>query len=366
MPRAVVCAGNGPYAEVLQLRDVPALEVPARCLKVRVECAGLAFPDLLQVEGKYQSPLRPPYVPVMEVAGRIVAVGADVPASLGWRLGDRVVGFARPGSDGHLRGGLGEEALLGCSGPLRVPPGVGSGAAVAMLRNYKVTHHALVNVGKVRAGETLLVLGAAGACGLCAIDLGRALGARVVACASSAAKLEACRAAGADVVIDYEEGGPDAFLSQLRGAQLYRKIDVIFDPVGGRYAEAAFRALATLGRFVVFGFASGGTEPRSAFPNIPANLLLMRAQQLLGSITYGELVERGEVPRESLTDDQLQDPTPGLLAMVQEGRLRPFVNRVYALEDFMEAFDDLAQRRAIGKVLVSADPAAVSAPQARL
>lgn len=209
-----------------------------------------------------------------------------------------------------------------------------------MVRNYIVVHRSLVVTTELRKGETLMVLGAAGACGLAAIDLGKALGARVIAAASNATKLAACRAAGADVVIDYEEGGAAGFIAAMRAAKVYGTVNAIFDPVGGRYAEAAFRAMAPGGRHVVFGFAAGGTNPNSAFPNFPINLLLMRGQRIIGAMGRGTPASDAAAMRD-------------MLGMVESGRLRPVVSRTYPLRDFKQAFDDLSERRAVGKVVIS-------------
>jgi len=354
MPRGVLCARIGSYAESLELREVPAIEsLPPHTLKLRVACAGLAFPDLLQVEGKYQMKLEAPYIPGAEVAGKVVAIGPGADQGSTWQVGDRVAGWSAQ-LEGRQRGGLAEEALIYAGNCLRLPEGVSFETGVALLRNYYVVNHALSTVAKLQQGETLMVLGAAGACGLCAIDLGKALGARVVACASTEEKLQVCRGAGADVVVDYDAGGSEGFLAALRQAEVYRKVDVIFDPVGGRYAETAFRALAALGRFVVFGFAAGGTDPKSAFPNLPLNLLLMRGQQVLGSVAYGELLGRGERLPSSVVLPK--NPLSELLDWAKAGRLKPFVSKTYSLENFAQAFHDLANRRAIGKVIVLVSP----------
>ena len=177
---------------------------------------------------------------------------------------------------------------------------------------------------------------------MAAIDLGKAHGAHVVACASTDEKREACQRAGADRVLDYgEDADYDRFITVLKEAELYGKINLVFDPVGGGYGEAAFRAMARAGRYVLFGFASGGTDPKSAFPNFPINLLLMRGQQLLGSMdsSRGEEVDR-------------------MFQMVAEGRLHPGSGHqakdtaVYTLDNFLEAFRAIATRKAIGKVVV--------------
>jgi NADPH2:quinone reductase len=337
MPRAVICERIGTWSDVLKLTDISALSpIPADALHVRVTCAGMSFPDLLQVEGKYQQKAEPPFVPVNCIAGVVLAIGADVDSATGWKVGDRVVGSAANGPTGNMCGGLSEEALVRADTATRIPEFMTDEVVLAMHENYWDVHHAISTCGKVGVGDTLLVLGASGACGLAAVDLGKALGAKVVACASSAAKLKVCEAAGADHCVNYEEGGADNFLATLRARKFYGHITAVFDPVGGRYAEAAFRAMAREGRYVVFGFAAGGTDPKSAFPNFPMNVLLMKGQQVIGSMG----TSRGEKMDE-------------MFRMVKDGLLKPVVGKVYALDDFAQAFEDMSSRKVVGKVVIS-------------
>lgn len=346
----VVATSVGPWRDVLKLVEMPPLnEPPPGTLHVRMSACGMGFPDLLQVEGKYQQKAKPPFVPVIYCAGHVVTVGSGVdPAS--FKVGDRVVGNAAVDASDHLRGGLAQEALLQAATAKRVPDFMSDAVVLSMHENYWDVHHAVSTCGRVGPGDTLLVLGASGACGMAAVDLGKAFGATVVACASTPAKLDACRAAGADQVLNYgEHPDYDAFLGVLRKADLYGKPTVVFDPVGGRYAEAAFRAMARGGRYVVFGFASGGTDPQSAFPTFPANLLLMKGQQLIGSMGSS----RGEK-----IDEMFQ--------MVQDGRLHPAssvtsgASKPYTVHEFERAFSDVATRKAIGKVIITIDSDAAS------
>jgi NADPH2:quinone reductase len=340
--KAVVALRTGTWSEVLKLTDhAPIGSVPPDALHVRVRACGMGFPDLLQVEGKYQAKAEPPFVPAGYVSGEVIALGPGVdPAK--FKVGDRVVGSAVPDASGHLRGGLAEEALLDAATAVQVPDFMSDATVLAMHENYWDVHHGISTCGKVGPGDTLLVLGASGACGMAAVDLGKALGARVVACASNTEKIEACRRAGADEVVNYgEDADYDRFLGILKGAGLYGKVNAVFDPVGGGYGEAAFRAMARAGRYVLFGFASGGTDPKSAFPNFPINLLLMKGQQLLGSMgsSRGEKIEE-------------------MFQMVKDGSLRPGAGAAtgsgpgYRLDDFLDAFGAIATRRAIGKVVV--------------
>lgn len=340
--KAVVASRIGTWSEVLTLTDhAPIGVLPANALHVRVRSCGMGFPDLLQVEGKYQAKAEPPFVPAGYVTGEVLALGSEVDSAK-FKPGDRVVGNAVPDADGHMRGGLAEEALLNAEIAIHVPDSMSDTTILAMHDNYWDVHHGVSMCGKVGPGDTLMVLGASGACGMAAVDLGKALGARVIACASNAEKLEACRRAGADEVLSYgEDADYDTFLGILKQADLYGKASVVFDPVGGGYGEAAFRAMARGGRYVLFGFASGGTDPKSAFPNFPINLLLMKGQQLLGSMGSS---------RGAKIDEMFQ--------MVEDGVLRPGAGADtgsgsrYRLDDFLDAFGAIATRSAIGKVVV--------------
>eukprot|EP00746_Dinoflagellata_sp_MGD_P138126 gnl/MRDRNA2_/MRDRNA2_71843_c0_seq1.p1 gnl/MRDRNA2_/MRDRNA2_71843_c0~~gnl/MRDRNA2_/MRDRNA2_71843_c0_seq1.p1 ORF type:complete len:347 (+),score=68.75 gnl/MRDRNA2_/MRDRNA2_71843_c0_seq1:75-1115(+) len=339
MPRAVIADRIGHYREVLRLMDtLPVMEpLPEGSIRIRVAAAGMGFPDLLQVAGKYQIKAKPPFVPVDKMAGEILALGPGVDQTA-WPIGARIVGSAASGPGGHMMGGLADEALVDASNSILLPDGITAEVALAMHRNYWDTHHGVVTCGKLSEGDTLLVLGASGACGLAAIDLGKAFGAKVIACASTPAKLNVCKESGADIVIDYETGGSEGFLSRLKEAGVYGKVTVVFDPVGERYGETAFRAMARGGRYVVFGFAAGGADPKSAFPNFPINLLLMKGQQLIGSMGNRE-------------DDKFK--ASDMFKMVKEGRLKPVLGPKYSLDSFMQALDDIANRNVTGKVIIS-------------
>ena len=344
--KAVIANTIGAWNEVLELTEIPEIhEIPDEALHVRVHACGMGFPDLLQVEGKYQLEAKPPFVPAGYVTGEIIGLGSAVDGSR-FKIGDRVAGNAIPDLQGHMAGGLAEEALLYPDMAVHVPDWMDDAVVLAMHDNYWDVHNGLVTCGRVGPDDTLLVLGASGACGMAAVDLGKAHGAHVVACASNPEKLEACLRAGADRVLDYgEEADYDSFIATLKEAELYGKINLVFDPVGGGYGEAAFRAMARAGRYVLFGFASGGTDPKSAFPDFPINLLLMRGQQLLGSMDSS----RGEKVDE-------------MFEMVKEGRLHPGSgaqgddSRLYTLDNFLEAFRAIATRKAIGKVVVNIKP----------
>lgn len=338
--RCVVAREIGTYGKVLELRgshpSADVLSEPAddEVLKVRVIAAGLAFPDMLIVEGKHITKASAPFVPTNDICGEVVEVGSEG-RSLGFRVGDIVFGVA-------TTGGLSEYALMFMENAYHVPRGVSPHIAAGFEVNYGTTWHGLVDLAGLRKGETLLILGASGGVGMAAIDIGKALGARVVACASTPAKLEICRRAGADVLIDYSS---DDFKRALKNADdVYGSVDVVYDPVGGRFSEPAMRAMTWGGRFVVVGFASGGMTPKSAIPSMPLNLALLNERKILGVFWGAWKMRTGnEGNRKNMMK---------MMEMVRSGTLKPRVTKLYDLQNFMEAFDDMAKRRVTGKICV--------------
>ena len=352
--RCVVATKIGDYASSLKISDEhPARAVvfedplPSGTLRVRVLSCGLAFPDVLIVEGKHITKSEPPFVPTNDVCGRIVALGdvdeddVDVPE---FAVGDVVFGVA-------ITGGLSEFALLSAANTYHVPAGVEPQIAAGFEVNYGTTWHGLVDLAGLSSGEILLVLGASGGVGMAAIDIGKAMGATVVACASTDEKLNACRAAGADVLINYS-GGAKALKQALKAADVYGSIDVVYDPVGGTLSEVSLRALAWGGRFLVVGFASGGMSPKEGIPRPPLNLVLLNERKVLG-VFWGawKMRDGNEKNRKNMNT---------MMDMVSKRTLRPVITKVYDMRDFMQAFNDMVQRRVTGKVCV-----AVSAASAR-
>mmetsp|Transcript_28836 Transcript_28836/g.73104 ORF Transcript_28836/g.73104 Transcript_28836/m.73104 type:complete len:343 (+) Transcript_28836:76-1104(+) len=329
MPRAVLVHKEGPYQD-LKLEDVPALKPAPGNVVVRVLSCGLAFPDVLTVLGKHIMRKPVPFVPGNEVSGEITAVGEGV---TGLRVGDRVFGTS-------IRGGLSDEAEIMAAMASPLPEGVDPDVAAGFELNYGTTYHGLIDIGHLAAGETLLVLGASGGVGAAAIDIGKAVGATVIACASSQEKLDFCKAAGADHVINYESSDLRAELKKLKkdGA-----IDVVYDPVGGKWSEQALRAMGWGGRFLVVGFASGGQVPKDAIPSIPLNLALLNERKILG-VFWG--------PWKARTGNKGNDKNLAtMLQWVKEGKLKPIVSRVYPLdESFKSAFDDMMNRKVMGKI----------------
>ena len=180
-----------------------------------------------------------------------------------------------------------EYALVPTPNAYKVPEGVDPSLVAGFEVNYGTAYHGLVDIAKMKEGETVLVLGASGGVGLAAVDLCKALGAKVVACASTSGKLAVCKKAGADVLINYVEGGGGNFKKALKEAGVYGDIDIVWDPVGGKFTEPAVRSLAFGGRLVVVGFASGGANPKSAIPKLPLNLALLNEREILGCLWGG-------------------------------------------------------------------------------
>ncbi len=321
--KAIQCIEwGGP--ERLQLADLPLPEPAAGEVRIRVAAAGVNFPDALIVQKKYQVQPALPFVPGTEVAGTVDAVGEGVTRL---KPGDRVVAFV----------GVGGFAEYVCSSQAQVaplPPNVDLAVAAGFTLTYATAQHALVERGRLGRGETLLVLGAGGGVGLAAVELGKLAGARVIAAASSADKLDAARRLGADALIDYSSTDlREAVKSTTDG----RGVDVVYDPVGGAYTAAALRSLAWRGRLLVIGFAAG------EIPQIPANLLLLRELSAVG-VYWGEFAKRDPAGNRRLLTE--------LFGWLAEGRLRPLVSKQYALAETPQALQDLLQRRVVGKLVI--------------
>jgi NADPH2:quinone reductase len=305
--KAVLCKALG---EPLVVDDVAPPNTAAGEMPVRVKAVGLNFFDTLIVQGKYQVKPALPFSPGGEFAG-VAADGRRVMAYCGY-------GAAR------------EVVSIDARKLVEVPDGVRDEQAASLAIAYGTTLHALRGRAKLKAGETLGVLGASGGVGQAAIEIGKLLGARVVACASSAEKLEFCRALGADETVDY--GATD-----LKDALRELGVDVIYDPVGDKLAEPALRALGWGGRYLVIGFAGGG------IPRLPLNVVLLKELNVLG-VHWGARVEREpEAHRADLKQ---------LLAWTARGKLKPHIHRTYRFEDCNAALAEIAARRVRGKVLL--------------
>jgi len=321
--KAIRCTAWGP-PDSLVLDDLPDLEAGPGEVVVDVKAAGVNFPDVLTVQGKYQ--VRPPlpFTPGNEFAGVVRAVGAGVRDFV---PGQRVIGFTRTGA-------FAEQAVAPASAYLAMPDGMDFDIAAAITLTYGTSYHAVVDRGALQAGETMLVLGAAGGVGLAAIEIGKALGARVIAAASSDEKLAMCKAHGADVLINYDS---DDLREALRAATDGRGPDVIYDPVGGKYSEPALRSIAWRGRHLVVGFAAG------EIPRLPWNLMLLKGASVVG-VFWGDFTRKEQEAHLAAMQR--------ITGWIAEGKLKPLVSQRYPLADSARALDDMAARKVIGKVVI--------------
>ncbi|WP_070886022.1 NADPH:quinone oxidoreductase family protein [Pseudomonas argentinensis] len=323
--KALLCKAFGPAA-TLVLEDVDSPRLKGNEVLIEVQAAGVNFPDTLIIEGKYQFKPPFPFSPGGEVAGVVSAVGDKV---VHLKTGDRVMALTG-------WGGFAEQVAAPAYNVLPVPESMELNIAAAFGMTYGTSMHALHQRANLQPGETLLVLGAAGGVGLAAVEIGKAMGARVIAAASSAEKLEVARTAGADALINYSEQSLKDEVKRLTNGQ---GVDVIYDPVGGPLFEEAFRCMAWNGRFLVVGFAAGG-----GIPALPANLPLLKGAALVG-VFWGSFA--GRQPADNA------DNFRQLFAWHAEGKLKPLVSQTFPLERGGEAIAALGQRKAVGKLVVT-------------
>ena len=322
--RALVCESFGPIENLnIVERDLPPL-APEE-VRLEVHAAGVNFPDGLMVAGKYQVRPELPFIPGGECAGVIQEVGEKV---RGFAVGDRVI--AMPGLSAFAEQVNVDQKLL-----MPMPENLGFNEAAGFCITYATSYYAFKQRAQLQEGETLVVLGAAGGVGVTAIQLGKLMGARVIACASSDEKLAFCREIGADEVINYST---ENLKDRIRALTDGKGADVIYDPVGGEFTEAAYRSIAWGGRYLVIGFAAGD------IPKMPLNLPLLKAGDILG-IYWGGWAARD--PKGNMQN------FAELIQFVAEGRLKPLTTEVYSLQDFPRAFSAISERRARGKVILT-------------
>jgi NADPH2:quinone reductase len=321
--KAILCEQwGGP--ETLRLVDIPLPEPGPRQVRVRVAAAGVNFPDVLIIQRKYQVQPPLPFTPGAEIAGTIEAIGAEVE---GLRPGMQVAALCGTG-------GFAEQCVVDASLCVPVPPGAPLELAASLMLAYGTAWHALRDRAALQPGETLLVLGAAGGVGLAAVQIAAAIGARVIAAASTPEKRDLCRAHGAAETLDYEH---DDLRDALKRCTAGKGVDVVFDPVGGRFAEPVFRSIAWRGRYLVIGFADGNV------PALPLNLPLLKGASVVG-VFWGEFARR-EPQRNA---EGLRE----VMGWIASGRIRPLVSHRYALAQAPQALADMAARRVVGKVVV--------------
>jgi NADPH2:quinone reductase len=321
--RAVLCTEYGTQ-EKLSIGKVPAPVAGPGEVVIAMEAASLNFPDLLVIAGTYQFRPEPPFVPGAEGAGTISSVGPDVTAV---KVGQRVMAVG-------VQGAFADYWLVEAGSVIPIPDGMDFETAASLTLAFGTSYHALKQRASLRSGETLLVLGAAGGVGSAAIEIGKAMGATVIAAASSDEKLDFCRSIGADMTINYTTENLKDRVKELTGG---RGADVVYDPVGGDYSEQAFRAIAWRGRHLVVGFTTGD------IPRIPLNLPLLKGASIIG-VFWGSFTKRE--PEVNLANGA------ELFELLSKGTLKPRVTNVILLEDFETAFDLMASRRATGKVVL--------------
>lgn len=320
---AVLCTQWGP-PEGLVVAELPVPEPGPGEVRLRVRAVGLNFFDTLIIEKRYQFVPELPFSPGGELCGTVEALGPDV---AGLRVGERVIAYVGWGAARtHL--------CVPATRVVPIPSALDDARAAGLSVTYGTTLHALVDRAALRPGETLAVLGAAGGTGIAAVELGRALGARVIACASSPEKLAVARACGAQETVDYAREDPKARLKALTDG---RGVDVVYDPVGGDLAEPALRAIAWGGRYLVVGFA-GGTIPK-----IPLNLLLLKGCDVKG-VFWGSFIERDPQAHRANMER--------LVDLAVAGSISGRVDATFPLQDTAQALGMIARREAKGKVVL--------------
>ncbi|MGZ3238231.1 MAG: NADPH:quinone oxidoreductase family protein [Burkholderiaceae bacterium] len=321
--KAIVCKAWG-LPETLSVEDLPDIVATPGEIVVDIQAAGVNFPDVLIIQNKYQFKPALPFTPGSEFAGIVRAVGAGVTQ---YKAGDKVIAFT-----GH--GAFAQQIAVSAQAVMPMPAGMAFDIAAAITLTYGTSHHAIVDRAQLKAGETMLVLGAAGGVGLAAIEIGKALGARVIAAASSNEKLAICKTHGADATINYTK---EDLREAIRNITNGKGPDVIYDPVGGIYTEPAFRSIAWRGRYLVVGFANG------EIPKLPLNLALLKGASLVG-VFWGEFVKRE--PKANLA------AMSELMTWLNEGKIKPHISQHYALTDTSKALTDMAARKVTGKIVI--------------
>lgn len=323
MTRAVVCRELGLPDKLELATDWQVPELGPNDVRIKVAAAGLNFPDVLIIQGKYQFQPDLPFVPGGECAGVVEAIGSAVSR---WSVGDEVIQMG-------IAGGFCESSVVNEYALLPKPKALSMTEAAGIGVTYFTSYHALVQRANIQPGETLLVLGAAGGVGSTAVELGKALGARVIAAASSDEKLELCKQLGADEVINYNT---EPLKDRIKAITEGRGVDVVYDPVGGDFSEQALRGMAWNGRFLVVGFANG------PIPKIPLNLTLLKGCSIVGVFWGRFMTEEPEAHKQN---------TETLWQWFEEGKIKPVVTDVFPIEQYQEGYAAMMERRARGKVI---------------
>ena len=329
--KALVCESYG-LPDTLKVGELPEPKAGKGQVVIEVGAAAVNFPDVLMIQNKYQMRVEPPFAPGGEASGKVIEIGDEVK---GVSLGDGVIA-----SCGY--GGMAEKLAVDATRIVKIPDGMDEVSAAAFLMTYGTSHHALKDRAQLKAGETLLVLGAAGGVGLAAVELGKAMGTRVIAATSSEEKNKICKERGADEAFCYPTGslsreqqkGMSDKIKELTGG---KGADVAYDPVGGDYAEPTLRATAWQGRYLVIGFAAGD------IPKIPLNLALLKGCQIVGVFWGAFTMHQPKDHKKNL--DELAD-------LFKQGKIKPFVSKTYKLSEGAQALQDMASRKVKGKIVV--------------
>jgi NADPH:quinone reductase len=319
---------NPTGVDALQWKELPTPQPRAGEVLVEIKAASLNFPDLLIVQNKYQHKPPLPFVPGSEYAGVVAAVGEGVTQL---EVGQSVACLSGTG-------GFGTHTIAPAKLCMPLPPGFPFVDAAAFIMIYATSHHALVDRAQLKAGETVLVLGAAGGVGTAAIQIAKAMGARVIAAASTDEKCELCKSIGADVTINYTQHPvPTAFRDAVKAATGGKGPDVIYDPVGGEFAEPAFRSIAWRGRYLVVGFAAG------PIPSLPLNLALLKGASIVG-VFWGEFSRR---------EPQANAAMMGELAQwYARGKVKPVIDRTMPMAELKAAYAHMGSRGVKGKLVM--------------
>lgn len=322
--KALVCDAFGSIDD-LTVKDITLAELKSGQVAIEVRSAGVNFPDALMVQGLYQEKPPFPFVAGAEVAGVISAIASDV---TNYKIGDEVIAFI-------WRGGFAQACVADSHSIMPLPKGMSFDMGAAFMLTYATSLHALKDVGNLQEGETIAILGASGGVGSAAIEIAKAMGAKVIACASSAQKLDLCQSVGADELINYCDENLKERLAEICGKS---GVDVVYDAVGGAHTEAALRALAWRGRLLVVGFASG------SIPSLPLNLALLKERQILG-VYWGDSVRRD--PKGHMKNVEQ------LLGWFAQGKIKPYVSAKFSLDQAKAALKLIAGRGVLGKIVIN-------------
>ncbi|MEM1338233.1 MAG: NADPH:quinone oxidoreductase family protein [Bacteroidota bacterium] len=321
--KAIRCKSYGPPSNLV-LEDIESLKAGPKQVVVATKACGLNFPDTLIIQGLYQFKPNLPFTPGSDLAGVVKEVGEGVKQL---KVGQEVFGFVPYGA-------LAEEVVVPANACFPKPPQMDFETAASFLMAYGTSYHALRDRGKLKEGETLLVLGASGGVGLAAVELGKLMGAKVIAAASTDEKLELCKKYGADVTVNYTEQDLKGTLKEMTDG---KGVDIVYDPVGGSYSEPALRATARYGRFLVVGFAAGD------IPKIPLNLPLLKEAEIVG-VFWGSFAMKE--PQANM-ENSMQ-----LMQWHAEGKIKPYIHKAYTLSETPEALEEIANRRTKGKLVI--------------